>query len=254
VSGGRAEREPLAVALHGAGGRMGGALCRLLADDPDARLVAAWGRPGDPRRGRDVGEIHGLGSLGVALATLGVADARPAVVVDFSRPEALAALVGFCREERLPLVSGTTGIGDPERALAPAAEVAPVLWAPNFSPALAALGEILPVLARLLPEADLAVLDVHHAGKRDAPSGTALRLARLAGGATRSVSTASLRVGSVVGEHALYIEGEDERLEIWHRVRDRAVFARGALAAARWIVGRGAGLHRFGDVLRTRER
>ncbi len=241
---------PLAVAVHGAGGRMGGALCRLLSAAADLRLVAAWGRVGDPRLGRDVGTIHGLGPLGVPLAAAGTPGARPAVVVDFSVPESLGALADLCREARLPLVSGTTGGEDPERALARAADVVPVLWAPNFSPALAALAEILPGLAALLPEADFAVLDVHHEGKRDAPSGTSRRLARLlAGSGARPVSTASLRLGGVVGEHALYVEGAEERLEIWHRVRDRAVFARGALLAARWIVARPPGIHRFADVL-----
>ena len=160
---------------------MGGVLCRLIAAATDLRLVAAWGRSGDDRLGRDVGTIHGLGPLGVPLERLGIRGTRPAVVVDFSLPSAWPALAEFCREERLPLVSGTTGGEDPERTLAGVAEVVPVLWAPNFSPALAALAEVLPTLAGLLPEVALGVLDVHHAHKRDAPSGTALRLAQLAG-------------------------------------------------------------------------
>jgi 4-hydroxy-tetrahydrodipicolinate reductase len=254
VSGPASASVPLRVALHGAGGRMGGALCRLLADSADLRLVAAWGRAGDPRLGRDLGTIHGLGSLGVSLVASGGAGPTPDVVVDFSRPEALSALVDLCRERRLPLVSGTTGGGDPERILARAAEVVPVVWAPNFSPALAALEAVLPDLVASLPEADFAVLDVHHRAKRDRPSGTAEGLARLLGGDLRSVSIASLRIGDVVGDHALYIAGADERLEIWHRVRDRAVFARGALLAARRLVVRPPGLHRFADVLRAQER
>ena len=242
---------PLAVAVHGAGGRMGGVLCRLIAAATDLRLVAAWGRSGDDRLGRDVGTIHGLGPLGVPLERLGVRGTRPAVVVDFSLPAAWPALAEFCREERLPLVSGTTGDEDPQRTLCRAADAVPVLWAPNFSPALAALAEVLPTLAGLLPEeVALGVLDVHHAHKRDAPSGTALRLAQLAGSGTRPVATASLRLGEVVGEHVLYFEGADERLEIRHRVHDRSVFARGALLAARRLVARGPGWYRLADVLR----
>lgn len=240
---------PVRLALHGAGGRMGAAVARALADTPEIRLVAAWVRPDDPRTGRDLGVLHGLAPLGIPLAPAGTFRERPDVVVDFSVPAALAALLGYCRAERFPLVSGTTGEGLSDETFAPLAAVAPVLWAPNFSPALAALTAVLPALRRLLPDADVAVLDVHHRAKRDAPSGTARRLATLAGGEGGAAPTASLRTGRVVGEHALYFEGADERLEIWHRVRDRAVFARGALLAARWLAARPPGRYAFAEAL-----
>lgn len=245
----RPER-PLALAVHGAGGRMGGSLLQLVRERRDCRVVAAWVRPGDPRLGLDYGSVHGWPPLGVALSPPGEASSPPDVVVDFSTPEALGKLLDLCHDQRLALVSGTTGPGVTTETFAALAAHVPVLWSPNFSPALVALESALGVLRELLPDAETAVLDIHHRAKRDAPSGTARRLAALIGG-ERSTALASLRVGRVVGEHAIYFEGEGERLELWHRVEDRRVFAGGALRAARWLSGRSPGLHRFLDVLRV---
>jgi 4-hydroxy-tetrahydrodipicolinate reductase len=173
----------------------------------------------------------------------------------------------FSFRARVPLVSGTTGIGEEgQSALREAAENAPVLWAPNMS-----LG--VELLARLTVEAtallgddyDIEILETHHRRKVDAPSGTALRLAEgvlkarpdvvspgqqgVSGRSKRSeLGMHSLRSGNIVGDHTIHFLGTCERIEITHRATERDLFARGALRAARWLIGRNPGRYELGDL------
>ena len=265
--------EPLRVALHGAAGRMGQAIVRLVADRDDLRLVAAFDRDGSDTMGRDVGELAGVGTLGVGLEPASAARFdRAAVIVDFSEPTALSALLDACRDSAIPIVSGTTGLSaEAERTLQQRAKTAPVIHAPNMSVGVTVLFHLAARAAALLGEDfDAEIVEMHHGRKIDAPSGTARRLLEVvadakgfdADGAAvygregdvgargrREIGVMSLRGGDVVGDHSLILAGAGERVELSHRAHERAIFARGALRAARWIVARPPGRYDMTHVL-----
>ena len=233
---------PLRLLIHGASGRMGQALLRLCAEAPGRVTVA-----GAVSRKPQQRVIDGVPQFG-AVELNGV----PAfdVLVDFSLPDAFDAALALCVARKAGFVSGTTGLSDAQRAaLAAAAGSIPVLWASNFSLGVAVLVDAVERAARALPGWDCDIVEAHHAGKRDAPSGTALTLgdAVAAGGATPR--HASLRAGDIVGEHTVQFSGRGERLEFIHRAASRDVFAHGALQAARWLSGRAPGQYRMADLL-----
>jgi len=254
---------PARVAIAGVSGRMGRALARLCQQTPGVSLVAATARPGRELPPLPTG-IRIAERLADVLAGVDVA-------IDFTAAELAAEHARACAEAGVGLVLGTTGLDAPARAALEAASArVPIVAAPNFSVGIY-------VLARLAAEAtaalgsdfDAEVLELHHRMKRDAPSGTALRLAEAVTGArgvgpevyrtTRDgligarppgeVGLQTLRGGDVVGEHTVYFFGEGERLELTHRATSRDTFASGAVRAARWLVGQPAGLHGLGAVL-----
>jgi 4-hydroxy-tetrahydrodipicolinate reductase len=239
----------LTIAVHGATGRMGRELVGLIVQDPDLRLTGAITRPGSPALDRS--PSRGTPPY-VDLEHWG-GEAR--VMIDFSHPDALPALTRACRQRQVALVSGTTGRSpDAEAALDELAREQPVLVAANFSPGLQATREALTRLAtRLPPDYRCALVEAHHAAKRDAPSGTALDLARsLArdrGCPQEAVDVHALRLGDLVGQHEVWFVGEGETVILRHEVRSRAIFARGALLAARWLARATPGRHDFARVL-----
>lgn len=257
------------IALHGATGRMGAAMLALCRES-NVPIVGAIAEPGCAQIGADLGEIHGTATYGVEVmadVTAGLLGAD--VVVDFSHASALAVLARAACKARLPLVTGTTGI-DPEgqAALDELASVVPVLWAPNFSLGIQVLVEVVRhAVQRLGPAFDVEMVEVHHRKKMDAPSGTAARLARevqavRAGLSLRhgreglvgarpddELGVLAVRGGDVVGDHTVHLLGPGERLELTHRATSREVFARGALFAARAVIGRPPGRLGLADVL-----
>jgi 4-hydroxy-tetrahydrodipicolinate reductase len=194
------------------------------------------------------------------------------VVIDFSIASATAKLLPICAGQHIPMVIGTTGL-DPETraALERAAERVPIVFAPNYSQGVNALYFLAARATELLgPSFDAEIVEIHHKRKVDSPSGTAVRLAEVVSKAKRldpersvthgrsghvgarpleEVGVMALRGGDVVGEHTLYLVGEGERIELTHRATDRSIFARGAVRAAHWIVGRPAGLYDMADVM-----
>ncbi len=265
----------IGVAVVGATGRMGREVIRALVspDQPGGgfRLVAAVARSA---QGVDAGTLAGIGPLGVAvrsdLAPLEGAD----VVIDFSLPGAASALFSAAAERALPLVSGTTGLdASAEQALKALAAKAPVCWAPNFSQGVTLLMHLARQATVGAGEGfDAEIVEMHHRHKRDAPSGTAVRLAEVVGEAKgigrdgwvqgrsgevgarpqKELGVMALRGGTVVGEHTLILAGEGERIELTHRGEDRAIFARGAVRAAAWLRGQAPGLYGMEDVMGLR--
>ncbi len=260
--------------ITGAAGRMGSTLVRLVRDTQGFVLAGATGRPGSAVIGQDAGAVARLGTLGVAVVDdLGKAlDAGAQVVIDFTGAEISVAHARTCAARGVALVVGSTGF-KPE-ALAELAEAArriPVVAAPNMSVGVNVVIQMAGQLARVLGEGfDVEVLEAHHRMKKDSPSGTALRLAEELAGAlgrdkekdltyarhgmvgarpAREIGVQALRGGDVVGEHTVYYFGEGERIELTHRATSRDQFARGALRAAAWAVGRPAGLYDMADVL-----
>ncbi len=254
----------LPVGIHGASGRMGTRLVQLIASDPTLRLGAALERVGHANLGQDAGILAGVGSLGVAVSSSLPSGAAIAVMIDFSLPEGSLAVARVCTERQIPLVVGTTGFDPGQRAqMEECADRIPVLIAPNMSRAVNLLMRLVREAARALGEtADIAVIERHHRTKKDAPSGTALRLAEFArqglsssvqasqphsGGA--DISMHSLRVADSPGEHTVVFAVPGETVELSHRALNRDGFARGALDAARFLAGKPAGLYSMEDVL-----
>lgn len=259
------------VAVHGATGRMGRAIVRVLSEEEDLSLVAAWSPASDAAQGRDAGDLAGVGDLGVTVCPLEEVDAD--VVVDFTTPGGVSAIAGACASASVPLVSGTTGLDDASRhALDAAAEVVPIVFAPNMSVGVTLLFHLAELASSGLGnEFDAEIVEMHHRDKVDAPSGTAVRLAeRVARGKglaqsaivhgrsgqvgprpDAEIGVMTLRGGGVVGDHTLYLTSAGERLELTHRALDRSIFARGAVRAARWLATstRSPGLYDMADVL-----
>lgn len=260
-------QSPVRAALIGATGRMGRALLCEVANFPRLRVTGAIASPSSPGLGRDAGELAGVAPLGVVVASdLARALADADVAIDFSQPTATRANLMACRTARKPLLLCATGYDAAlERDLSAAAREIALLVAANTSIGVTVLVELARMAARLLPARfDIDIVDSHHRAKRDAPSGTALLIGAAAresrpvpptagepsvGRVDGEVRFTSLRAGDVVGEHTVLFSGAGEQLSLTHRATDRAIFARGALAAALWLQSRPVGRYSMGDVL-----
>jgi 4-hydroxy-tetrahydrodipicolinate reductase len=232
--------------------------------------------PGSPVIGSDLGVLAGIGALGLVAgsdraALFAVSD----VVIDFTIAGATVAHAALAAEHGKALVIGTTGLDKAQSAaVSQAARRAPIVWAPNMSVAVTLLTELVESAARRLgPDYDIEVLEMHHRHKVDAPSGTALALGRAAA-AGRGVALddvaqrvrdghtgprrggdigfATLRGGDVAGEHTVIFATAGERLELGHRATSRQNFARGAVRAANWVIGKPPGLYDMKDILGLR--
>lgn len=250
------------IIVNGAAGRMGRAVIAQVAETPGAVLAGALERAGHEELGRPV--AAGVSLSADAAATL----ARGEVVIDFSLPPATLACLEHCLALSRPLVIGTTGFSDRQRetVIAAAAKI-PVLFSPNMSLGVNVLFSLAARAAALLPGYQAEIVEVHHERKIDAPSGTAVRLGEIvaaaAGGAemvygrrgasgprrAKEIGIHAVRLGEVVGEHTLILAGPGERLELVHRAASRDNFARGAVAGALFLAGRGPGLYTMSDVL-----
>jgi 4-hydroxy-tetrahydrodipicolinate reductase len=265
-----------AIAVHGAAGRMGRAVTEVVLDDAKAELKAAVEHAGHAALGQDAAVLAGRAPVGLALsADLGAALQQAQVVIDFSGPEATRVLLERCAQARVPAVVGTTGMDAACRAALEAlARVAPAVYAPNFSVGVNIFWALCERAVELAGEEfDLEIVEMHHRRKVDAPSGTALRMAEVVAkarglakeralvagrsglvGARRrdEIGMHALRGGDVVGDHTLVLAGPGEMLELTHRAHSREIFARGAVRAAHWVVGKPAGLYDMTDVLGLR--
>jgi 4-hydroxy-tetrahydrodipicolinate reductase len=259
----------LAVGIHGATGRMGTRLIQLIQADPALRLAAALDRADHPQLGADAGTLAGTGTLGVPLSS--TLDRPADVVIDFSQPAGTLALAEACARRAIPLVVGTTGF-DPEqrRVLERAAEKIPLLVSPNLSRAVNLLMRLAGEAARALGDAaDIEIVERHHHFKKDAPSGTALRLAEIVGRAIGAgpdrfvhgrhgqvgerprgeIGLHALRTGDNPGEHTVVFGLLGECLELSHRALNRDGFALGALDAAKFLAGKPPQLYTMDDLL-----
>jgi 4-hydroxy-tetrahydrodipicolinate reductase len=254
------------VLVVGALGRMGERVRAALADADGLVLGAALEGAGHPGLATPLEEgVTVTEDLGKALDVCDVA-------IDFSLPASTLALLRAAARSGTPCVVGTTGFSDAERAeLSTLGERLPLVWAPNFSVAVNVLAELVHRAAELLgPDYDAEIVELHHSAKRDAPSGTALWLGRaVAEGRGQdleehavlarsgdtgarpegAIGIQALRGGDNPGEHTVLFLGTGERLELSHRAFTRDHFARGAVRAARWLIGRPAGLYGMGQVL-----
>jgi len=259
--------------VAGAAGKMGGRIIHTIQQTEGISLGAAFERPDHPTVGRDVGEVVGLPPLGVKVAAglaavLGAGD----VVVDFTHHDATIGHLHQAAAARKPMVIGTTGFTAAEmetiRALA---RDIPCVQAPNMSMGVNLMFKVVEDMARVLGDAfDVEIVEAHHHHKKDAPSGTAMKLAQNVAGALQrnldqvavyerrgligerkpaSIGIQTIRAGDIVGEHTVIFAGVGERLEVIHRAHSRDNFARGAVRAALWVVGQPPALYDMQDVL-----
>ncbi len=266
------------LAVLGATGRMGTAVIRLVAASSDCTLTGAAAEPGHERLGHDAGLTAGAQRLDVAISDSPEAAVRDCdVAIDFSASAATSAHLSACAARRCALVLGTTGLTDAHLSqLEQVARVTPVVYGRNMSVGMLVFTELARLAARLLgPEADIEITETHHRNKVDAPSGTALQLGEVIAAelgtrlddvavldrfATRaprrqgSIGFSSIRAGSIVGDHEVMFALDEEVIGLQHRALDRTTFARGALRAARWVVGRPPALYGMEDVLGLRDR
>jgi len=258
------------VVISGACGRMGRTLVRLVGECADLKLVGAAETAGHPCLGSDAGLLAGAGGTAT-----GISDTLPEkfdVMIDFSLPEGSIERIETCAGRGIPCVVGTTGFTPEQRKrIAEAAKKTAIVLSPNMSVGVNVLFHAVAELARQLgPDYDIEIVEAHHRFKKDAPSGTALKIgeeiAKATGrnlaesavhgrgpgaGARKAgeIGIHAVRGGDIVGEHIVYFSALGERLELKHVAHSRDTFARGALRAARWVADRGPGLYSMADVL-----
>ena len=261
------------IAVCGAAGRMGQRIINSVTEAEGVKFSGALERPGHPLVGQDAGLIAGCGALGVKVsddlnAVIGACD----VLIDFTSPKVSLKNLEACGLQKKSIVIGSTGFTPEERALAnELAKDIPVVLAPNMSVGVNVCFKILKDIARTLgDDFDVEIVEAHHRLKKDAPSGTAVRMGEvvaealgrdyhrvanchregITGERTREeIGMQTIRGGDIIGEHTVYFIGQGERIELSHRAMSRDMFARGAVRAASWLANQKPGLYDMQDVL-----
>ncbi|MEP2650564.1 MAG: 4-hydroxy-tetrahydrodipicolinate reductase [Paraglaciecola sp.] len=261
------------IGIFGANGRMGRVLIDAVNQSQTDHLSAAGVRPSSSFVGVDVGELAGIGKVGLTVTSnLENYLASTDIFIDFTLPEALKDNLAFCVAHKKPIVIGTTGLTEEQKVLLhEAAKSIPVVFAANFSVGVNLMLKLVRQAASVMAEtADIEILEAHHRFKKDAPSGTAVAIGEaIADEIGRDLSScaiygregdtgerehntigfATVRAGDVVGEHTALFADIGERLEITHKASSRLTFAKGAVKAAAWLVDKPAGLYDMQDVL-----
>lgn len=263
----------LRIGISGCAGRMGQMLAKTIRDSAGVVLAGGSERPGSTAVGQDLGEVAGIGRLGVpVLGDPAKLFASVDAVMEFTVPAATVAHVALAAEHRVMHVIGTTGLeAEHLRAIDAAATRTVIVQAANYSVGVTLLASLTRQVARILdPDFDIEIIEMHHRHKIDAPSGTALALGHAAAlgrgvehdqvaargrdgitGARRrgDIGYAALRGGNVAGDHTVLFAADNERIELTHKAGDRAIFARGAVRAALWAKGKPPGRYDMVDVL-----
>jgi 4-hydroxy-tetrahydrodipicolinate reductase len=238
----------IAIGLFGYTGRMGQAIAAEIARSKSSTLAAVFSRDGKPPVSPDA-KPPLTSSAVAAIAT------ASDVLIDFTMPLATPEFLAAAVAAKKPFMCGVTGLGaETIAALKAAARTIPVLYAPNTSVSLVVMKQLTQMAAKLLSgfDYDIAILDQHHRMKKDAPSGTAVALGQAVSkgnGGVKAPVFAAIRAGSIVGEHEVAFVGQGETIRLQHSVTDRAIFARGALAAALWLTPKPPGFYGMEDVL-----
>jgi len=261
------------MGIVGCGGRMGRMLVAEVTTTEGCALAGGCAKPGSGYVNQDIGELAGIGRLGIAVGDnaerlIGDSD----VLIDFTTPAATVVHAAQAARLGKAMVIGTTGLSaEGAEAVREAAREVAIVWAPNMSLGInLLLGLVEEVARRLGAEWDVEIMEMHHRGKVDAPSGTALALGRaVAAGRgavfedvqqrgrdgitgprrTGDIGFAALRGGDAVGDHHVIFAGAGEHLELVHRATSRAIYAKGAVQAARWVIDRPPGLYGLKEVL-----
>jgi 4-hydroxy-tetrahydrodipicolinate reductase len=259
--------------VAGAAGRMGSRLIALIKESTVLTLAGAVEEKGHPAIGRDAGESAGVGKMAVSITDdlPGLLD-RAEVVIDFSAPQATLGHLRAIAERRRAMVIGTTGFNAAELdELKSLTRQVPCVCSPNMSVGVNLICKVISEMAKTLgDDYDIEVIEAHHRLKKDAPSGTALKIAEVLARAVnrdlnqvgvyarkgligerkkQEIGIQTIRAGDIVGDHTILFGGMGERIEVTHRASSRDTFARGALRAAHWVVKQPPGLYDMMDVL-----
>ncbi len=261
------------AAITGAAGRMGAAITGVIKENPRIKLSGALEKEGSPMLGRDAGEVAGVGELGVKITDdRHKAFAKADVIIDFSMPEVSLKTVEEAVALKKAVVVGTTGFSHHQRdRIKEIGRKTRMVMAPNMSVGINLLLRLVHDAALVVGgEYDIEIVEAHHRHKKDAPSGTAIRIAEVAAAAlgrdfkkvavyerkgivgerTREeIGIQSIRAGDIVGDHTIIFAGTGERIELTHRASSRQTFAMGAVRAAVWVADKPNGLYDMQDVL-----
>jgi 4-hydroxy-tetrahydrodipicolinate reductase len=271
AEGGVRMKEGIKAIVVGAAGKMGGRIIHIINETPSIALYRAIERPDHPSIGRDIGEITGLGKIGIPLEGDLKKDGGD-VIINFTNPKASIESLEFAKEAGLAIVIGTTGlIPEQMEKVKDLSKSVRCVFSPNMSVGVNVMFRIVQEVAQVLgPEYDIEILEAHHHLKKDSPSGTAVKLGELIAKAMGrdfgqvgiygrkgmigerkkdEIGMQVIRAGDIVGEHTVLFGGVGERLEIIHRAHSRDNFARGAVRAALWVVNQPNGLYDMQDVL-----
>jgi len=265
------------VLIAGAAGRMGRRITYMVNEHPNLQVAGGFEAPGNPHVGKDIGDVAGLGSLGVTIADSfeAVADSGD-VVIDFTFHEATMKLAPKAAEHKKAMVIGTTGLSQANLdELARLCVNFPCVQSPNMAVGVNVLFKAAAQIASALGDSyDIEIVEAHHKMKKDAPSGTALKLGEVVAQAVnrnleevgvyarhgiigerseKEIGIQTIRAGDIVGEHTVYFAGAGERIEITHRAHSRDNFAKGAAVAAAWIAHKPNGLYTMFDVLNLQD-
>ena len=233
------------LGIAGACGKMGRRIYELASHDKDLEVGLLLEKKGTPFIGKEMGKLKVSSNPdGLFLVD---------VLVDFTLPEATEEHLDYVAKYKKALVLGTTGLSDAQKnKVEEVSRVVPVVFSPNMSIGVNVLFDILPEIAkRLGPDYSVEIVEAHHKNKKDAPSGTAKKMAEVISAATKKVVPMhSVRLGDIFGDHTIVFCGNSERIEIRHQAHTRDLFCVGALKAAKWIFGKPAGLYSMQDVLK----
>lgn len=259
--------------VSGAAGRMGSRIIALMKETEELSLVGALENKGHQAIGKDAGEVAGIGKTGIIISEdleslINSCD----VIIDFTLPSATLGRLNTALKNRKAMVIGTTGFKKEEIAdIRSLVNEIPCLMAPNMSVGVNLLLKVIADIARVLKDDyDVEIIEAHHRMKKDAPSGTAIKMAQVIADALgrnldevgtyarkgmigerpkKEIGLQTIRAGDIIGEHTILFGGLGERIEVTHRVSSRDTFARGALRAALWVVNQKPGLYDMQDVL-----
>lgn len=261
------------IAVAGAAGRMGKRIAALATEQEGLELTGAFEKKGHPEVGKDAGDVVGVGPLGIKVAdNIGDALGNADVVIDFTSPDSTLKNIQAAAGAGKGIIIGTTGLSEEDvSTIKGLAGKIPCVLASNMSLGVNLLLKVLGDIARALgDDYDVEIIEAHHRLKKDAPSGTALAMARAVAEALgrdldahavyarkgmigerkeKEIGIQTIRAGDIVGEHTVIFGGIGERVEVTHRVSSRDTFARGALRAALWLKGKPAGFYDMQDVL-----
>jgi 4-hydroxy-tetrahydrodipicolinate reductase len=242
------------IVISGIGGRMGRAIGGLAAQDKNFEIIDALEAPGNPNIGKDIGELLSIAKMDKKVESdfnkvVGHCD----VLIEFTSSSATLEHLAIAVKNKKAIVIGTTGFSQDEIGkIKEASSQIPVLFSPNMSIGANLLFRVTEDVARSLGDGyEIEIIEAHHSQKKDAPSGTAKRLAEVASKVKGKMpSIHSVRLGDIVGDHTVIFAGKGERIELTHRAHSRDAFARGALDAARFLAGKKPGLYTMVDVIR----
>ena len=233
------------LGIAGVCGKMGRRIFELACKDKDFEITLALEKKGTAQIGKELGKLK----ISSSPDGLFLVD----VFVDFTTPEATQGNLDYVARYKKALVLGTTGLNDAQlKKIEEVSQAVPVVFSPNMSVGVNVLFAILPEIAkRLGPDYSIEIVEAHHKTKKDAPSGTAKKFGQvLADTAGKEIPIHAVRLGDIVGDHTIIFCGNSERIEIKHQAHSRDLFALGALKAAKWVMGKPAGLYSMQDVLK----